>query len=157
MSTNNAVVDNVVQCQRLHGDIACTCQDAIPEECTQAVIRIPQQIFEPVKHQARHIFLRDTIVLTPDSSTVSRGHFANLADLLSLSPGSSALRAAVDAVALTSLATRFGMSDVRAIAMAQYASSIRHMKAEMIASTYNAESLIASISVLSLYEVPDFP
>lgn len=114
---------------------------------------IPQHISEPIQLQARYIFLQDTIVLTPNSSTVSRGHFANLASLLQFSLDSGALRTAVDAVALASLATRFGICEARPLAAAQYACSIRHIRAQLMASTQGTESLIASISLLSLYEV----
>ena len=54
-----------------------------------------------------------------------------------------------------SLATRFDISGIRPLAAAQYASSIRHIREQIIASThgYSAECLLASMSLLSLYEV----
>jgi hypothetical protein len=119
------------------------------------VISVPPPLTQSVQLQAQHIFLQDTIVLTPYSSGVSRGHFAKLASLLESSLASSALYEAVNAVALVSLATRFSIPEIRPLAAAQYASSIRHIRAQIIASMHkdSVDYLLASISLLSLYEV----
>ena len=114
---------------------------------------IPPQVSEPIWFQARHVFLQDTIVLTPNSSVVSRGHYANLANLLGLCQDAGALRMAVDAVALASLATRFGIVEARQLAAVQYASSLRQIRAQLAVSPHKPKSLVASISLLSLYEV----
>lgn len=108
--------------------------EAIARSHTHTTTSIPQHLSEPVYRQARHIFLRDTVVLTPRSNAVSRGHFANLTGLLEASPDSDALCAATDAVASTLLVTRFGMSGVRPLAVARYSTAISSMRAQMTAS-----------------------
>lgn len=116
---------------------------------------VPQCITEPVELRAQHIFLQDTIVMTPYSTGVSHGHYAKLASLLKSSLSSDALCAAVNAVALASLATRFGIPEIQPLAAAQYTSSIRHVRAQLTASAsdHSKECLLASMSLLSLYEV----
>ena len=118
----------------------------------RSFLPIPQQISEPIQLQARHMFLNDTVVLTPNSRAVSQGHFANLASLLRPAKP-NALGAAVDAVALSLLATRFGMFEARSLAVAQYTSSIRHLRKQELTSTDSTQCIIACISLLSLYEV----
>lgn len=127
--------------------------DVVLQAQVQAAICIPQHISESMQLQARHMFLQDTIVLTPNSNTISRGHFANLAGLLDSSAAPDGLPTAINAVALTLLANRFSTAEARPLAMAQYASSVRHVRKQILDSTYNAESLVASIALLSLYEV----
>lgn len=125
------------------------------DNISESIIEVPQHLTEPVETQAQHIFLQDTIVLTPKSSGVSHGHYAKLVSLLRSSLHSNALCTAVNAVALASLATRFGIPEVRPLAAAQYASSIRCVRAEIELSRHgdSRECLFASISLLSLYEV----
>lgn len=113
---------------------------------------IPRHVSDSVRFQARHIFLHDTVVLTPSSSAISRGHFANLAGLLHFAEP-SALGAAVDAVALALLANRFSYHEVRPLAMVQYNSSVRHLQALDLKTTGSVQSLIACVTLLSLYEV----
>lgn len=119
----------------------------------QALSCVPQALSEPLYLQARHIFLQDIVILTPDSRAISGGHFAKLALMLSSSRNADYLEAAVNAVALASLATRFGVADARSLATAQYITSIQRIRAQAVASKHNTASLVAAISLLSLYEV----
>lgn len=138
------------QSQHLHPDHLC--DDDVSLAQVHALSRIPRHISEPIQLQARQMFLHNSVVLTPNSCMVSQGHFANLSSMLT-SSNSGGLNAAVDAVALSLLATRFGMFEARPLAMARYTSSIRHLRGQDLASAEGAQSLIASISLLSLYEV----
>jgi hypothetical protein len=113
---------------------------------------IPPHISESIQWQARQIFLHHSVVLTPDSRSMSQGHFANLASVLGSSK-SRALDSALSAVALLLLATRFGMYEARSLALAQYTASIRHLRGQDLVSGANAQCLLASISLLGLYEV----
>lgn len=112
-------------------------------------LSVPQHVDETIHYQARHIFLHDTVVLTPSSSAISRGHFAGLCDLLN-SPESTALSSAIDAVALTLLATRFGRHEARPLAIARYTCCIRRLRANDLASAASTRCLIACIFLLSL-------
>lgn len=90
-------------------------------------VSIPRGVAQSMSMQARHVFLHNAVVFTPDSSIMSRGYFANLADLLRI-PSSDALRAAMDAVALSLLATRFEIPEARPLTVKQYALSICHLR-----------------------------
>ena len=113
---------------------------------------IPHSVSEPIQRQARHVLLHDTVLLTPESGAISRGHFANLASLLERSTN-NVLRSAVDAVALSLLASRFGMLEVRPMAVTRYMAAIRDLQAPNLAAAAGTQCLIASVYLLSLYEV----
>lgn len=135
------------------GDISNAAKDALPMEL-QTRSFLPRPVFEPIQLQARRVFLQDIIVPTPNSSPISRGHFANLASTLKTSSEIGYLQTAVNAVALTVLATRFNVSEARPLAMSQYVRSIVLIRTHMEkSSTHGTEHLVAAMSLLSLYEV----
>jgi hypothetical protein len=115
--------------------------------------QLQQWITVPVLQRALSTFFSDTVVLTPGSGAISQGHFASLVPLVEASPRSAPLPAALDAVALVSFATQFGVPELRPVAMERYCLSISRLRMHNVASTSSAAQLNACISLLGMFEV----
>jgi hypothetical protein len=102
-------------------------------------------------HHALQIFLSDTVMPTPGSTT-SKGHFANLISSVQSST-SGALPLALESVALASLANRLGNPAIQVEATRRYTTSIQRLRKVDLRVNSDVLNLISCIVLLGLYEV----
>lgn len=120
--------------------------------CAGQLCCLPRSMTEPVLHRALHVFLADTVMAGPGNST-SKGHFANLIELVRSCSASDALPSALETVSLASLASRSNDSQIQLQAWRRYGTSVRRLRRSRLESRSDVLSTIASIHLLSLYEV----
>lgn len=117
-----------------------------------AVTLLPALV-EPTSDQVINVFLCNTVMQAKTGSSTSSGHFSGLMALVKSTPLSEALPYSLEAAALASLATRLCNHQLRLRAMRRYTTAVRLLRKTDFDLSTNIPSMIASILLLSIYEV----